>query len=224
MTAEADYLYVKKLYEEHADPETAIPMARYMREQFPFYGLKSPVRRELVRDFLKEKNKQDLDWDFVDLCFQDDYREMQYVACDYLTRKAKKLTPADLPKIKQLVQTKSWWDTVDVLVKLVGKIFLKEENKQAVMKTVREWAVDPDFWVRRTAIEFQLGLKTATDPELLKEIILQNLGSSEFFINKAIGWSLRDYSKTNPDWVREFVDEYREQLAPLLVREASKYI
>lgn len=224
MTAKSDYLYVKKLYEEHADPETAVPMARYMRDQFQYYGLKSPIRRELVREFLKEKNKQDLDWAFVDLCFQDDYRELQYVACDYLTRKAKKLQASDLGKIKKLVQTKSWWDTVDSLVKLVGKIFLKEENKQAVVKNVRDWAVDPDFWVRRTAIEFQLGLKSATDPELLKEIILENLGSSEFFINKAIGWALRDYSKTNPDWVRKFVDEYREQLAPLSVREASKYI
>ncbi|MDD6407640.1 MAG: DNA alkylation repair protein [Lactobacillus equicursoris] len=224
MTAKSDYLYVKKLYEEHADPETAVPMAHYMRDQFRYYGLKSPIRRELVREFLKEKNKQDLDWAFVDLCFQDDYRELQYVACDYLTRKAKKLQASDLGKIKKLVQTKSWWDTVDSLIKLVGKIFLKEENKQAVMKTVRDWAVDPDFWVRRTAIEFQLGLKSATDPELLKEIILENLGSSEFFINKAIGWALRDYSKTNPDWVRKFVDEYREQLAPLSVREASKYI
>ena len=187
MTAKSDYLYVKKLYEEHADPETAVPMARYMRDQFQYYGLKSPIRRKLVREFLKEKNKQDLDWAFVDLCFQDDYRELQYVACDYLTRKAKKLQASDLGKIKKLVQTKSWWDTVDSLVKLVGKIFLKEENKQAVMKAVRDWAVDPDFWVRRTAIEFQLGLKSATDPELLKEIILENLGSSEFFINKAIG-------------------------------------
>lgn len=224
MTAQSDYLYVKKLYEEHADPETAVPMARYMRDQFRYYGLKSPIRRKLVREFLKGKNKQDLDWAFVDLCFQDDYRELQYVACDYLTRKAKKLQASDLGKIKKLVQTKSWWDTVDSLVKLVGKIFLKDENKQAVMKNVRDWAVDPDFWVRRTAIEFQLGLKTATDPELLKEIILENLGSSEFFINKAIGWALRDYSKTNPDWVRKFVDEYREQLAPLSFREASKYI
>ncbi len=224
MTAQSDYLYVKKLYEEHADPETAVPMARYMRDQFQYYGLKSLIRRELVREFLKEKNKQDLDWAFVDLCFQDDYRELQYVACDYLTRKAKKLQASDLGKIKKLVQTKSWWDTVDSLVKLVGKIFLKDENKQAVMKNIQNWAVDPDFWVRRTAIEFQLGLKTATDPELLKEIILENLGSSEFFINKAIGWALRDYSKTNPDWVRKFVDKYREQLAPLSVREASKYI
>ncbi|CCK85957.1 DNA alkylation repair enzyme [Lactobacillus equicursoris DSM 19284 = JCM 14600 = CIP 110162] len=124
MTAKSDYLYVKKLYEEHADPETAVPMAHYMRDQFQYYGLKSPIRRELVREFLKEKNKQDLDWAFVDLCFQDDYRELQYVACDYLTRKAKKLQAGDLGKIKKLVQTKSWWDTVDSLVKLVGKIFL----------------------------------------------------------------------------------------------------
>lgn len=76
MTAKSDYLDVKKLYEEHADPETAVSMARYMRDQFQYYGLKSPIRRKLVREFLKEKNKQDLDWAFVDLCFQDDYWEL----------------------------------------------------------------------------------------------------------------------------------------------------
>ena len=81
MTAQSDYLYVKKLYEEHADPETAVPMARYMRDQFRYYGLKSPIRRELVREFLKEKNKQDLDWAFVDLCFQDDRTWTAFILC-----------------------------------------------------------------------------------------------------------------------------------------------
>lgn len=87
-----------------------------------------------------------------------------------------------------------------------------------------ELSLSEDFWLRRIAIDHQLGKKDKTKPELLAAIILNNLGSSEFFIKKAIGWSLRDYSKTNPDWVREFVKEHKNQMAPLSIREARKYI
>ena len=161
--------------------------------------------------------------DLVDLCFKDDYREMQYFALDYLKKVQKQLTFKYLPKIKQLAETKSWWDSVDSLVKLAGQIFIKdEENKEKTAALMLAWAQDPDFWVRRTAIEFQLGLKTETDSELLGKIIDLNLGSQEFFINKDICWALRDYSKTNPAWVRDYMAS--RDLSALSRREGSKYI
>jgi 3-methyladenine DNA glycosylase AlkD len=86
------------------------------------------------------------------------------------------------------------------------------------------WSEDPDFWVRRAAIDHQLGFKQATDKALLKAIILKNLGSREFFINKAIGWSLRDYARTDPNWVSALLLENREKLAPLSFREAAKHL
>ena len=144
----------------------------------------------------------------------------QYFALDYLKKVQKQLTFKDLPKIKQLAETKSWWDSVDSLVKLAGQIFIKdEENKEKTAALMLAWAQDPDFWVRRTAIEFQL---EATDPDLLGKIIDRNLGSQEFFINKAIGWALRDYSKTNPACVREYMAS--RDLSALSRREGSKYI
>ncbi len=84
--------------------------------------------------------------------------------------------------------------------------------------------MDDNFWIRRIAIDHQLTRKEKTDPELLEAIIRKNFGSSEFFINKAIGWSLRDYSKVNPEWVRDFLTRYSEKMAPLSIREASKYV
>lgn len=191
------YQAVKKAYAAGANKENAQAMGKYMRNIFPFYGLKTPTQRELSKPFLKGVTKEEIAWDLVDLCFKDDYREMQYFALDYLKKVQKQLTFKDLPKIKQLAETKSWWDSVDSLVKLAGQIFIKdEENKEKTAALMLAWAQDPDFWVRRTAIEFQL---EATDPDLLGKIIDRNLGSQEFFINKAIGWALRDYSKTNPN-------------------------
>lgn len=212
MTPFEKYQAVKKAYAAGANKENAQAMGKYMRNLFPFYGLKTPTRRELSKPFLKGVTKEEIAWDLVDLCFKDDYREMQYFALDYL----KKVQ-------KQLAETKSWWDSVDSLVKLAGQIFIKdEENKEKTAALMLAWAQDPDFWVRRTAIEFQLGLKEATDPDLLGKIIDRNLGSQEFFINKAIGWALRDYSKTNPAWVREYMTS--RDLSALSRREGSKYI
>jgi 3-methyladenine DNA glycosylase AlkD len=93
-----------------------------------------------------------------------------------------------------------------------------------VKKTLLEWSVDKNFWPRRAAIDHQLLHRNRTDTKLLEKIIVNNFGQTEFFINKAIGWSLREYSKTNPVWVRDFVNKYKDKLAPLSVREASKYI
>ena len=223
MTSFEKYQAVKKAYADAANEENARAMGKYMRNLFLFYGFKTPTRRELSRPFLKGVTKEEIAWDLVDLCFEDDYREMQYFALDYLKRVEKQLTFSDLPKIKQLAETKSWWDSVDSLVKLVGQVFIRdEENKEKTAALILTWARDPDFWVRRTAIEFQLGLKEATDPELLGKIIDCNLDSREFFINKAIGWALRDYSKTKPAWVRSYMAS--RELSPLSRREGSKYI
>ena len=87
-----------------------------------------------------------------------------------------------------------------------------------------EWSRDEDFWLRRLAIEHQLLQKEETDVQLLEQILINNLNQTEFFINKAIGWALRDYSKTNPDWVREFIEKYKDRLSKLSIKEGSKYL
>ncbi|HFH9839509.1 TPA: DNA alkylation repair protein [Streptococcus suis] len=204
-----------------ADASQAQPMKAYMKNHFEFLGIRTPDRRKVARQFFKDFKASGIDWNFVEACWAKNYREFQYVAIDYLVTKKKDLVLADLPRLKELALTKSWWDSIDGLDKLVGKIVL--DNPEA-KQTILEWSVDDNFWLRRIAIDYQLLQKEKTDTELLEKILVNNLNQTEFFINKAVGWSLRDYSKTNPEWVRTFLDKYSSQMAGLSIREASKYI
>ena len=126
-----------------------------------------------------------------------------------------------IENIKKLVLKKSWWDTIDSLDEIVGSLSLAYPE---VNKTILEWSLDKNIWLRRIAIDHQLLRKEKTNTELLEQIIVNNLGSKEFFINKAIGWSLRDYSKTNKQWVSDFIAKYRDDLSQLSIKEASKYL
>lgn len=204
-----------------ADPVKAVQMRAYMRDQFAYLGIPTPVRRALSREFLRTADKTRLDWDFVDRCWDQAEREFQYLAVDYLAGRRRALVPGDVARLRRLIVTKSWWDTVDGLDVLVGDIALRHP---AVNATLLAWSTDENIWLRRSAIDHQLLRKTQTDTALLEQILVNNLGQTEFFINKAIGWSLRDYSKTDPEWVRGFIDRHRAGLAPLSVREASKYL
>ncbi|HEM3624675.1 TPA: DNA alkylation repair protein [Streptococcus suis] len=204
-----------------AEKEQAQPMKAYMKNNFDFLGVRTPDRRKVARQFFKESKAQGIDWDFVEACWVKPYREFQYIAIDYLVTKKKDLVLADLPRLKKLAQTKSWWDSIDGLDKLIGKIVLDNPEAKQVMI---DWSLDEDFWLRRIAIDHQLLQKEKTDTVLLEKILVNNLNQTEFFINKAIGWSLRDYSKTNPQWVRDFLGKYQHQMASLSIREASKYL
>ncbi|ANE03575.1 DNA alkylation repair protein [Corynebacterium crudilactis] len=197
---------VRCALEPLADPARATGMAGYMRDQFSFLGIPATPRQDACKPVLYAL--KELDTDFVSACFHATEREYQYVACDHI----KRVGITDLGFAKALVQTKSWWDTVDSLAKPIGA-----NHNDALM---RDWALDEDFWVRRIAIIHQLGRKKNTDAALLAWIIEHNLGSSEFFINKAIGWALRDFARHDPSWVRAFVDA--TDLAPLSRREALK--
>lgn len=203
------------------NPEKAAAMAAYMRDQFPFLGIPTPARRKLSRDFLKAMSKTVIDWDFVGKCWEQPEREFQYLAKDYLSKLKSALTAAEIPKLRELAVQKSWWDTVDGLDVIIGDIALRFPE---VNETLLQWSKDENLWLRRIAIDHQLGRKDKTNTQLLEQIIINNFGEKEFFINKAIGWSLREYSKTNPDWVRAFIERHRNEMAALSIREASKYI
>ena len=204
-----------------AKPDDAVAMKAYMKNKFEFLGVKTPVRRKLAKAFFKQQTDSIIDWNFINEAWNNPYREFQYAALDYLEIRKKLLTPSDLPRLKKLAQTKSWWDTIDLLDRLVGSIIARfPETKEIILS----WSCDQDFWLRRLAIDHQLLRKEDTDTELLEKILVNNLGQTEFFINKAIGWALRDYSKTNPDWVRDFIERNRAAMAALSIREGSKYL
>lgn len=216
------YLEIKTQFEEGIDEGNGVKMAAYMRNRFPFYGLSTPKRKAVYKDFLKnEKSKKVLDWDFLDKCYGDEYREFQYLVIDYFITMQGFLTYEDVPHIKKYIKSKQWWDTIDGLDRVVGNIAFVDERIDDLMLA---WSIDEDFWVRRIAIDHQICRKDKTNTELLGKILVNNFGSSEFFINKAIGWSLRDYSKTNPEWVRNFVEAHKDEMAKLSVKEASKYL
>lgn len=204
-----------------ANPDDAVAMKAYMKNKFEFLGVKTPARRKLTKTFLKQQTNLVIDWNFINEAWNYPYRELQYAALDYLESRKKLLTPSDLPDFKILAQTKSWWDTVDFLDRLVGSIIARFPETKA---TILSWSCDEDIWLRRLAIDHQLLRKEETDTELLEKILVNNLGQTEFFINKAIGWALRDYSKTNPDWVRDFIERHRAEMATLSIREGSKYL
>jgi len=218
--------YLEPLYQQlaaQADPAEAGPMARYMRDQFPFYGIKTPRRREIVRAFLAEYGLPPpaLLAPVVNHLWQRPQRECQYIAVGLLERGSKRLSEPVVPLLERLIVTKSWWDTVDGLAGgLAGEQFQRfPEAKEAALP---RWRASENFWLRRSAILFQLGYKGQTDEALLLAIIRENAASPEFFIQKAIGWALREYSKTNPAAVTAFVETH--ELPALSRREALKWL
>lgn len=136
-----------------ADASQAQPMKAYMKNHFDFLGVRTPDRRKIAKQFFKDFKAQGIDWDFVEACWASPYREFQYIAIDYLVTKKKDLVLADLPRLKKLAQSKSWWDSIDGLDKLVGKIVL---DNPVAKQTILEWSLDDDFWLRRIAIDHQL--------------------------------------------------------------------
>ncbi|MEH7333276.1 DNA alkylation repair protein [Neobacillus drentensis] len=211
------------LFEKNRNEINAGPMESYMKGHFPFLGIKSPLRKELEKQFFKESGilKETFNRDFVSELWDKPEREYQYTALTYIEKSLNKLEKQDLEFMKRLIMTKSWWDTVDAISpKAVGKI--AQEYPEVVEETLNDWAEHDYMWLRRAAILFQLKYKEKTNEELLYRYIELNAESKEFFIQKAVGWALREYSKSNPASVKAFIEGHR--LAPLSVREGSKYV
>lgn len=200
--------------------DRAVEMSKYMRNQFAFLGVPRPERGLLYKKYYRNLGES-IDWDFVSLCFSQEEREYQYLGIDYLNLQKGFLVIDDLAKISDLIKIKSWWDSVDGFPRVVGEVVKSDKRAKDIML---EWSIDQNIWIRRVAILHQLLLKEFTDTKLLEKIIVNNLGSKEFFINKAIGWILRDYSKTDKDWVISFIDRYKVRMDKLSIREGSKYI
>ena len=210
------------IFENSRNAENAAAMSAYMKNKFEFYGIPSPDRKKLCNEFLKtEKAAKTVDWSFLDKCYEDEHRELQYLVFDYLLAMKKYVNYEDIVKIKHYITTRSWWDTTDFLCKVIGDIGLRDKRVRQLML---EWSEAENTWLKRTAILHQITYKDKTDIELLKEIICSCMGSDEFFINKAIGWALREYSKTTPAWVKNFIEKYKGTLSSLSIKEASKYI
>ena len=215
-------MYLISDLEENCNELLAVSMERYMQDKFRFLGVRGATRTEIYKKYFPEARKSKvIDWNFIETCWNKEEREFQYAAVYYLRAMQKFLKREDISKLKYLIVTKSCWDTVDLLAKVIGSLVIRIEGYN---KTMLEWSKDSNIWLRRVAILYQLSLKEKVDDKVLDEILENNLGDNEFFINKAVGWALRDYSKFNPEWVTKFIEKNRENMANLSLREASKYL
>lgn len=211
---------IKAFYEARNDIDSA-PMAAYMKNQFPFLGLKKPARLEIYKEYVQGwKKSKTIDWEFVWCCWSLPEREFQYLALSYLDAVRKLLIIDDLQRLEKLITDKSWWDTVDSIAPLVGHIALN--NPILKNEHLAKWIIDENIWLKRVSILFQLKFKRNTDTEFLEKAIISNSLTREFFVDKAIGWALREYSKTDKEWVKKFIDS--NELSRLSVREGSKYL
>ena len=215
---------LKTLFEANANPANAAPMKKYMRDQFEYLGIKSPQFKTLLSEFIKKNGLppvEDVDTIAREL-WNLPQREFQYLATSLIGKMEKQLKEEFITTLEYLITHKSWWDTVDTIAgHSVGVMF--ERYPKVKAKYLKKWRKSENFWLRRTTLLFQLGYKEKTDFVLLCELIKENLGSDEFFINKAIGWALRQYAWTNPTVVKKFVKATKE-LSPLSRREALKNI
>ncbi len=219
-----DYLKpLQKLFEQNADEATAIGAKRYMRNRYEFYGIKSPLRKEIIRQFYKENEfpeKAKIE-EIAKDCWQQPQREFQYFAMEMLKKITKNANTGHINLYEFMIVNKSWWDTIDfIAANLVGTHF--KLFPEMTRPYTSKWIDSDNMWLQRTAIIFQLKYKDGTDLDLLTGFIKKMRGSKEFFINKAIGWALREYSKTNAEWVINFTEN--TQLANLSKREALKWL
>ena len=215
---------LRRALEAVADPERVEPMTRYMRDQFRFLGVSSPVLRTTVKPVLTAAG--DVSGDelvaFVDRCWDQPEREFQYVGTLLLRRWVRHLEPGHLEDLERYITTNSWWDTVDSLAAWsVGPLVRANPELRAVMD---DWIDDENIWLARTAILHQLSYKGETDADRLFRYAMARAGDTEFFIRKAIGWALRQYARQEPERVRAFVEANRNELSGLTVREALKHL
>jgi 3-methyladenine DNA glycosylase AlkD len=215
---------LKELFEKNANPTNVAPMKKYMRDQFEYLGIKTPQLAALRKEFIKENGLppiEDLDRIVREL-WSLPQREFQYLAIGLIGKMEKQLGGDFISTIEFLITHKSWWDTVDTLASnSVGGLFKRFPKVRS--KYLKKWRKSENIWLRRTTLIFQLGYKEETDFDLLCELIDENLGSDEFFINKAIGWALRQYAWTKPKAVQAYVKAARG-LSPLSRREALKNV
>lgn len=210
-------------FERLRNKELAPPMEAYMKHQFPFLGIKSPARNEALKMFFAEHDTpvENQLFDEVWAIYNLPEREYQYVAIALLSKKLKTLRIEDLSFIEKLITEKSWWDSVDSIAPTIVGTIIKNDRFDGE-KVMRTWSDSDNMWLIRSAILHQLKYKNETNENLLEEVILCHANSNEFFIQKAIGWVLREYAKTNPSYVQDFVKKH--ELKPLSKREALKHL
>jgi 3-methyladenine DNA glycosylase AlkD len=211
-----------------ADPEKAPVMQAYMKSEMPYHGVQTPFLRKLCREIFSDvelSSAQKWKTQTLDIWRNAKFREERYAALHLADHKASRpFQTLDAMKVyEEMIVTGAWWDYVDTIASHnVG--FILRENPQKMKSMMLKWSKSPNLWIKRTSILCQLGFKRETDLDLLYTCIEPSLGSKEFFLNKAIGWALRQYAWTDPKEVIRYVKKNKTRLSPLSQREAFKNI
>ncbi len=216
------YCYVRDTFHAHGDPNIAQFQMAYMRYQYEYFGLKMPAWTALTKEIHRAQGLPDCAavQQLARLCFDDEHREMQYFAIETLQKTLNNQPPEFIGFLEEIILEKSWWDTVDwIASKLVGAHFRR--YPELILPVTERWMASGQLWLQRVCLIFQLTYKEKTDAELLFRYVRQVADSKEFFLQKGAGWALRQYSKTDPAAVRNFLDTTR--LSSLTRREGGKY-
>ncbi|MBD2759690.1 DNA alkylation repair protein [Yimella sp. cx-573] len=231
MSADAAQLVaaVRAALVDAGDPERAAAQQKYMKSSMPYYGISASALRALLKQPLSEHRLADVaEWQRAIRMLWDEgsHREHWYAALAVARHRYYKVWRTDLkslPLYEHLVRTGRWWDVCDETAShLIAPLL--DAHRGTIEPVMRQWSRDPELWIRRVAVQSQLSLKADTDPALLGELIVPNLDDTTFWMRKAIGWSLREYSKVDPEWVRDFVAEHEARLSGLSRREALRLI
>lgn len=211
-------------FQKNSHSENAAAMSKYMRNLFSFFGIKTEDRRRIFKEIWKE-NQQEVSENTREIAlklFATPQRELHYCAIEILIKELKEnYKKEDIQLIEKLITTNSWWDSVDTVAKNILGQYLVEYPSE-IESIIERFSNSGNMWLNRSAILFQLGYKQKTNFDLLKSECEKHKNSNEFFIQKAIGWALREYAKTNPEAVRNFVDN--SNLKKLSQKEAKKHI
>jgi 3-methyladenine DNA glycosylase AlkD len=210
--------------EKVKDPSRVEQMEAYMKNHFSFIGVMSGPRKLIFQKFKPQllRFNPEQSWEFILECWASSYREVQYIGIDYLLTCYKKNAQAsDGEHLTFILSNQTWWDSLDLIAShSVGHY--ARQFPAAFQELALSWETSTNFWMQRTLLIHQLKYKQQTNLELLQNYIHAFKWNNEFFIQKAIGWSLREVSKWNPDWVRVLVES--ENLSGLAKREAMKYV
>ena len=215
--------FIGSLYvalQQAAQPNRRAGMEAYMRHQFQFLGVDTTTRRLIFKHWLK--NSEKIPYALLPACIGKMWqmeREMQYCAIELALLYKNEWTEEFIETMEVCIITKSWWDTVDTIAANWCGTYFKKYPKQ--IKQTKKWNHSSNIWLQRSSILFQMKYKEATDTKMLTEYIVKVASSNEFFLQKAVGWALREYAKTNPNWVKDFVTHH--PLKPLSKREALKH-
>ncbi|BCW48772.1 DNA alkylation repair protein [Arthrobacter sp. StoSoilB13] len=207
------------------DAERARGAQAYMKSDMPSWGIRVPEVRRTAKAAAKQfpiSSPVSLREAVRDLWRNAQAREERYAAIELTGLPMVKEDLAMLPVYEEIIRTGAWWDLVDGVAHRLCALLLA--HRSTMTPLLLQWSTDEDMWIRRASITAQLAAKTRTDPGLLAAVIKPNLADKEFFIRKAIGWALREYSKANPEWVRAFAAENAPALSPLSTREAVRLL